>query len=863
MKKFILPILAVTAIVVSCTDKSIETVETADQERNHVLADTKIKLALFSEELSDLVEKDIEAGKVMTRSGDLNKAVDDLGIVSMERLFPYAGEFEERTREDGLHRWYKITIDNRTPDTRASQSLLSIEGVDILEDERPITTNAFFNDPWLSQQWHYKDSRTPTASINVEPVWKSFTTGSDQVIVGVIDGGIDLAHEDLAANCISGGTNGSKNFVDGSFNITADTHGTHVAGTIAAVNNNEKGVCGIAGGDSGKGVKGVRLLSCQIFKTVGGKSYSGSTAQAIKWAADHGAVIINNSWGYTYDENQDGKLTGSELTRALNATISDSDKAAVDYFIKRAGYDAKGNQVGPMAGGVVIFAAGNDGIANGAPANYEPVIAVGATDANLKKSSFSNYGDWVDIAAPGSSILSTMPNGKYGTLDGTSMACPHVTGIAALLVSYYGGPGFTNEQLKEKLLGGANPDLLAGSQIGPFADAMGSFSYESQEAPDPVKDYTVEVSANLVKLKFALTGDKKGNKAYAYLVVASQDKAKLENFTPSLSVPDGVVTKMDFTGDQNIGDEFTAKIQKLGFEKTYYVGVLGCNYARRYSAMSPITKVETKKNNAPVITIETEGEISVRAAETKEVICKISDPDEHNVTIGFEPGSDAATYSINGDIFTMTIRGRRAKAGSYKAILTATDEYGASRSMEIAYKILENEPPVIDKPLENILSYETGQTISVDLKEYFHDPDGEDLSYRVRGNSDKVSKVEFKGDIMTITTVGRGLSSMNIVAYDGGGKECSSPLKVLVKDSGDPAEMFPNPVTDNLTIRTEGEAETHIKIISQTGGCVFDKTMTLSGFDPAKVDMRDCAPGRYLVKVTYSGKTYEKNVIKR
>ena len=116
---------------------------------------------------------------------------------------------------------------------------------------------------------------------------------------------------------------------------------------------------------------------------------------------------------------------------------------------------------------------------------------------------------------------------------------------------------------------------------------------------------------------------------------------------------------------------------------------------------------------------------------------------------------------------------------------------------------------------------------------------------------------------MTITTVGRGLSSMNIVAYDGGGKECSSPLKVLVKDSGDPAEMFPNPVTDNLTIRTEGEAETHIKIISQTGGCVFDKTMTLSGFDPAKVDMRDCAPGRYLVQVTYSGKTYKKNVIKR
>ncbi len=863
MKKSILSFFVLATFVVSCTDKSTEPVEPTNQSHNHVVADTKIKLAYFSEDLCSLVEKDIEQGKVITKSGELNNAVDELGIVSMERLFPYAGEFEERTRADGLHRWYKITLNHRTSDTKASGSLLSIKGVDILEDCRQITTTSFFNDPWLSQQWHYKDSRTPTASINVEPVWKNITTGSDQVIIGVIDSGIDITHEDLAANCIDGGINGSKNFVDESFNITADTHGTHVAGTIAAVNNNGKGVSGIAGGNSADGVKGVRLLSCQIFKTVEGKTNSGSAAQAIKWAADHGAVIINNSWGYTFDEDQDGNLTGNELTKALAASISDSDKAAIDYFIKYAGYDANGNQVGPMAGGVVIFAAGNDGIANGAPANYEPVIAVGATDASLKRASYSNYGDWVDIAAPGSSIFSTLPGGTYGSLDGTSMACPHVTGIAALLVSYYGGPGFTNEQLKEKLLGGANHDVLVGSQIGPFANAMGSFSYESLDAPDPVNDYSVDVSANLVRLKFDLTGDKKGNKAYAYLAVASQDKAQLENFNPALSVPSGVVTEITYTENLTIGDAVVAKVKKLDFEKTYYVGILGCNYARRYSAMSPITKVDTKKNNAPVITVETADEILVKAAETKEVVCKVSDPDEHILSIEFEPGSDAASYSISDDTFTMTIRGRRAEHGNYKAILTATDEYGATCSKEIPYRILENEPPVIDKPFENIISYEIGQAISFNLKEYIHDPDGEILSYRVRGNSDNVSKIEFAGDVMTVTTVGHGLSSMSIVACDGGGKECTSPLKVLVKDSGNPAEMYPNPVTDNLTVRTEGEAETRIKIIRQTGGCIFDKVLTFSGFDPAKIDMRNFAPGRYLVQVSYLGNTYEKYIIKR
>ena len=120
--------------------------------------------------------------------------------------------------------------------------------------------------------------------------------------------------------------------------------------------------------------------------------------------------------------------------------------------------DNSGNQLpnSMMKGGVVIFAAGNDGIENGAPANYAPVIAVGAISKDGTKASYSNYGSWCDIAAPGTDIVSTLPNGQYGNLTGTSMACPHVSGVAALVVSYCGGPGFTNDMLKEKLLKSAN-----------------------------------------------------------------------------------------------------------------------------------------------------------------------------------------------------------------------------------------------------------------------------------------------------------------------------------------------------------------------------------------------------------------------
>lgn len=136
-----------------------------------------------------------------------------------------------------------------------------------------------------------------------------FTVGRPEVIVGLVDGGADLAHPDLAKNCIPGNGEGSWNFVDNNDKIVAHQHGTHVAGIIAAINNNGMGVCGVAGGDAAAGKSGVKLLSCQIFQTNPntGKDRGGNTASAVTWAADHGAVIINNSWGYTPDANGDGK----------------------------------------------------------------------------------------------------------------------------------------------------------------------------------------------------------------------------------------------------------------------------------------------------------------------------------------------------------------------------------------------------------------------------------------------------------------------------------------------------------------------------------------------------------------------------
>ena len=852
MKRIPLLFCSITLLFAGCAkERPFETPQAVEEIAGEASSENSGELSvLLSEELALEVEK---GGSLPT----------SLNITSMERVFPDAGEFEERSRAEGLHRWYRITYDDPAPATKAAADMIVIPGVEICEPPQQIKSTAYFNDPYLSTMWHYNDGKDPTASINVEPVWRSFTTGSSSVIVGVIDGGIQTDHPDLEGRVIPGGVDGSKNFCNNSFNITAHGHGTHVGGTIGAINNNGKGVCGIAGGNAAKGIEGVRLLSCQIFSSDGTK---GNTALAIKWAADHGATIINNSWGYDYDKNKDGTLTGDELTRAMEGRIDNEDKAAIDYFIKYAGYDADGNQTGPMAGGVVIFAAGNDGISNGAPANYEPVIAVGATDQSGRRSSFSNYGPWVDIAAPGVDILSTYTGGQYAKADGTSMACPHVTGVAALLLSYYGGKGFTNEQLKDKLLNGANPNgVPAGAQIGPLLDAMGSFTYSSPDAPAAVTEISSSASGNCIRLDFDVTANSEGLPAYSYMAVVSKDRAKLESFDPFAAVEEGVRTVSARTNGLKAGENMHMEIPDLDFAQNYYVCVFAANYQRNYSASSSIIAQSTFANNPPVVTAQQEGPYRIKASETRKLEFSIDDPDGHSVSFSFDGGSDAADYSFDSSrsVLTITILGKRAAAGTYTASITATDKYGASATFGFDYTILENEPPVVVKGLDDILKYGKDETIRIDLSGCFRDPEEEGLSYKVRGVNTSLLKVSFSGRTMILTPVAYGYSELTVVATDPANKECTTPLKVLIKDKGNPAECFPNPVTDILTVRTEQEAPTRILITNSNGVTVFDKTLTISGFSPAKIDMTGCAPGQYSLSVSYGDNTFKKRIIKK
>lgn len=596
MKKSLFALAALMLTAYSCTTELIE-----NEEINPI---STLNAKLVGDTSGDieqgtlLVRLDDEAVERIAQGASAAEIFGEAGVMEMVPALSVKPKNEAVARKYGLHQWFEIRfaeslapqkMAQKISDSKAVKSIQYNSFIEHIGSEKSLEHDGTFltkagsdlpfNDPMLDKQWNLINTgdkgiaatAVEGADVGVKDAWR-LTAGIPEVVVAVFDEGIRLTHEDLQKALWvnekeSNGTGGKDddgngyvddtngyNFAEGKSRPSAsygNDHGTHVAGTIAATNNNGKGVSSIAGG-TGNG-DGVRIMSCQIFKE-GAKAADKTVAEAFTYAADNGACIAQCSYG---------SVGGSLLSDKdyINGIENVSNPAPLEYAALQYFIDPDNSNCEAVGGNIAVFAAGNDsGEASSYPGALPFCISVTGLGPDGLPGGYSNRGPGCNIAAPGGDpwlapvlsneapcmVLSTGVNSSGGAgyiyKYGTSMACPHVSGVVALGMSYALelGKKFSRDEFISMLLTSVNDiDSRLGSGTKKYADGtfelasykgkMGTGAVDAWRFLNSIEGIPCEQAVPGQKLSIDLTGylgETTGNFKYTVTIDAAS-KASL------------------------------------------------------------------------------------------------------------------------------------------------------------------------------------------------------------------------------------------------------------------------------------------------------------------------------------------------